>query len=106
MDEGGVAHAVALPDPTQLMSGLFRASLDALVSMRHDEVLELLERVQEETYEQRWSIPVDPAYEHASPPQGLLDVEVWAEDDLEAALKGVDLRWRLDAVLALDDYVD
>ena len=106
MDERGVAHTVALPDPAGLMSDRFRASLDAPISVRRPEVSVLLERMEDGIYEQVSSIPVDGAYERRSPPKELLDDEVWSEQELEAALEQVDLRWRLDAVLALGDYID
>ena len=57
IDQSGVAHTVALPDPTALMDAAFTASVNAL---RHS----------------------DPA-------------------TLKRAIEDVELRWRLDAVMAL-----
>jgi hypothetical protein len=89
------------------MSDRFRESFDLLISRALAAVVDLLERVEERIYEQEmWSLPVDATFEHVPPPQGILDDEVRTEADLEAAIQGVDLRWRLDAVMALTDYVD
>jgi len=107
IDERGVAHTVTLPDPTELMSGTFRRAFDALISVNRVVVAALLERVEEQIYEQEiWSLPVDLTFEQMSPPVGVLNGEVWAEGQLEAVLAEVDFRWKLDAVIGLVDYVD
>ena len=105
MDERGVAHTVALPNPAEVMSHRFRASLDVLVSRRQAEVAGVLERLENGIYEKVSSVPVDGAYERRSPPRSLLDDQVWSEQELEAALEQVDLRWRLDALLAVGEYI-
>jgi hypothetical protein len=105
LDERGVAHTVALPNPSELMTDRFKASLDALISAHRGEVADLLERLEEEIYQQVFSIPVDPAYEGLSPPQELLAPEVWSVEDLAVVLSEIDLRWRLDCVCAMGDYL-
>jgi hypothetical protein len=94
MDQRGVAHTVALPDPATLMSDRFRASLDAVVAVRHAEVSALLERMEDGIYKKVSSMHVDGEHELQSPPEELLDGEVWSEQELKAALEQIDLRCR------------
>jgi hypothetical protein len=41
----------------------------------------------------------------AAPPLALLAEPVGTVDDLRQLIRGIDDRWRLDALLALDDYL-
>ncbi|MBS45948.1 MAG: hypothetical protein CMH83_22800 [Nocardioides sp.] len=106
IDETGRGHTVALPDPTEVMSDRFRSSFDGVIGTRGEAVVELLEVLQEEIFDQMLSLPVDAEFEQVAPPLGLLDQDVWSVEELGQYLRSVDLRWRLDAVLALDDYLD
>jgi hypothetical protein len=47
---------------------------------------------------------LESAFEGVSPPPGLLTGSVGSSDELVHALDRIDLRWRLDAVMAVDDY--
>jgi hypothetical protein len=56
------------------------------------------------------SVPIDPGteteFEGRPPPAKVLDGVLAEATDLRSAIDGVDLRWRLDVILALQDYVD
>ena len=69
----------------------------------------LVERRQLVEYDY-WALqPVDEAAEAPfvalPPPIGLFDRRVASLPELEVALAEVDLRWRLDVVLALEDWI-
>jgi hypothetical protein len=109
IDDQGVAHTVALPDPTELMSDEFRRSLDKLIDQRADGVSDLLSAEEDAFYVARMNgVPIDAGerdFEGLAPPQALLDDPVSSLDDLRARILAVDARWRLDVVVALDDYL-
>lgn len=94
LDSDGGIHTVALPDPTDVMSEGFRASLDVLVETNRASVEDLLERAEELLLEEDLgALGTDEAFVGQSPPQALLDGSVSTEAELEQALQGVNLRW-------------
>ncbi|WP_210652162.1 hypothetical protein [Nocardioides sp. SYSU D00065] len=110
IDEQGVAHTVALPEPTDVMSDEFRASLDAILAADREALLLILERAEESVFEEDLAALADPekraVFEALTPPTALLDTALDSPEALAATIEDTDLRWRLDVVLALGDYID
>lgn len=109
-DDEGIPHTVALPDPAEVMSDDFRSGLDALVASHLSEVEDILEVAEAQIFEGDLSALFAPGrdtrFNGAAPPTGLLEGPLSTINDLQDALARVDLRWRLDAVLAVNDYID
>ena len=110
IDERGVAHTVALPKPKEIMTKSFRRSLDSLLHTERAQVETVLAGAEETIYEKGSLEPVDreteAGYEGRTPPVKVLDGALTDANDLRAAIDNVDPRWRLDVVLALQDYAD
>jgi hypothetical protein len=108
IDDAGVAHTVALPNPAELMSDDFRSSVDALLSSSRPGVVELLEAAEERVFDVDLSGLAVAAgaddFQGVAPPRELLHGLFTTHEELRHALELIDLRWRLDAVLALIDY--
>jgi hypothetical protein len=107
IDDDGVTHSVAQPDPTRVMSIDFRESLDRLAVGDRQALRLVVERAEARAYETDWSdLRGSEIHVRAAPPDGLLCGLVASPDDLERAIEQVVPRWRLDAIFALDDYLD
>lgn len=107
LDDAGVAHTVALPDPTDVMADEFRAGLDTLLATDREAVRDAVEQRQDRLLAAGWADLDTPAdLVGAAPPEGLLRGAVSTVRHVEAALDGVSLQWQLDVLLALDDYLD
>lgn len=110
IDADGVAHSVALPDPSHLMSPTFQTALDALLATDREAVVLILEQEETRLFEQDLAALRDPekedVFEGLTPPVSLLDGQVSDSEDVRAALERMDWRWRLDVISALDDYID
>lgn len=107
LDDAEMLHTVALPDPTALMTAGFRDGLDAIRAKHHAVLRAALEAAEEHLYDVDWSnLPRDGVYIAAAPPNDLLHGSVITPHDVAQAIAEVDLRWRLDAVMAITDYVD
>jgi hypothetical protein len=107
IDDDGVTHTVALPDPTRVMSDDFRASLDALVAGDRDALRVIVEHAEMRAHEADWSDLVGSEIHVAAPaPVDLLQGRLATPDDVAHAIDQVVPRWRLDVILALDDYLD
>jgi hypothetical protein len=107
VDDEGVCHTVALPDPTVLMSEAFRASLDQLLTAAREEVAKAVEMEEVRFYEGGLGPPPNESEAHfvgVAPPE-LLTEPVKTIADLTSLLGRLDYRWRLDALVALDDYL-
>lgn len=108
-DNRGIYHTVALPDPTTLMSDVFRASLDRLVADERAAVAEMIESEENRFYEEPRELlegtADDGGYVEAVPPTGLMTGTVATTGELQVAIQSIDRRWRLDALMALDDYI-
>lgn len=103
--EGGL-HTVALPDPTEIMSSDFRRGLDVLARADPEALRDALGLWEEALLLSDWS-GLEKA-EHlvgATPPVDLLRGRPCTVRDVAGAVEAVDLRWRLDVVMALDDYL-
>ena len=110
VDVDGVCHTVAQPNPTELMSDVFRRSLERLVDESAEELAALLSS-EENSFilEERRRSPSDVeelAFQGARPPLGLLVAAVESVDELRSRVLEIDRRWRLDLITALDDWVD
>lgn len=107
VDQAGVAHTVAMPDPTWLMSDEFLDSLDAMAGLARTAVQNVIDDAALRVYETDLSGLGESATHVAlTPPQGLLHGHGVTADDVALAIDRVELRWRLDAITALDEYLD
>ena len=107
IDQDGVAHTVALPRPTWVMSAEFRVALDGLLASHRPELERLVEDVEARTVEALPRVSDDEAaWEGVAAPRALLRRRAASVRDVRLELERVVPRWRLDAVLALGDYVD
>jgi hypothetical protein len=108
IDDEGVLHTVALRDPTDVMTDEFRAGLDAIAASHRAALRGIVERAENRVYDADW-FPLKTDQEvhiAAAPPVGLLQGRVVKPEDVTKAIDQVDARWRLDAIMALDDYLD
>jgi hypothetical protein len=110
VDEEGVAHTVALPKPQQLMTTSFRRARDELLHSHRTRLDELLAEAEDALLTEGALAPDEPEvrahFEGRPPPVKVLRGEPETPEDLAEAIGQVEARWRLDAVLALQDYVD
>lgn len=108
IDVKGVCHTVALPDPAELMSDEFRHGLDRLISERGEEISDLVSTEEERFYREHAAGPVsgpeESGFEGLTPPLGLLRGSVTTVEELSARIGAVEHRWRLDVLVALDEY--
>lgn len=109
VDDQGVCHTAALPDPTERMSDDFRRSLDQLIVRAQEDVAEAIEIEETLFFEERAGLLVwdsaEAEFEGAAPPKGLMAEPVGTVADLRQLIREIDSRWRLDALLAVDDYL-
>jgi hypothetical protein len=107
IDDENVAHTVALPDPTVVMTDEFRTSLDTIADGNRAALQGIVESAEMRAYASDWS-DMNGAETHASvaPPGDLLKGRIVRPEDLASAIEQVDLRWRLDVIMALDDYME
>jgi hypothetical protein len=109
VDDQGVCHTVALPDPTKLMSLAFRRSLDQLLARGQEAVATAIE-AEEILFYEEWERSPSQEFNEAkfvsvAPPVALMIGPVGTITELRGLLCEVNLRWRLDALAALDDYL-
>ena len=109
VSEDGVAHTVSLPKPQQLMTEKFRLALDHLHSTLPVQVEKVLDEAEDSLFSDGGMTPDDPdafaQYEGCPPPVKILRGHLTSPEDLAASLDRVERRWRLDAVMALQDYI-
>ena len=106
--EDGVMHTVALPDPTTAMTETFVDSLDSLGPDARISLLDALEGEQENLSDQTFtgvvpSAPTNP--DDDAIPVGYLDGHFSSPSHVMSYLKGLDPQWRLDAYLAVEEYL-
>ena len=110
IDVDGVAHSVALPDPSDLMSAEFQAGLEALLSKESAAVSQIVVDEEDRFLDQDLTTLADPekesAFEGLAPPRSLLKGQLSTPDDVRNAIADTDWRWRLDVICALDDYIE
>jgi len=105
VDDDGVCHTVAVPDPTVLMSVAFRESLDRLLATAQEEVVKAVEMEEARFYALDSHAKDDEAAFVGVAPPEVLTEPVSTVADLTSLLGRVDYRWRLDALVAIDDYL-
>lgn len=110
VDEGGVAHTVALPDPSDLMSDGIQAQLRLLAREDAGQLWVELDACEAQVYEEilarHWDPESEAEYVRAPPPVGLLAGWIATPKDLHDVLTRTDLRWRLDVICAVGDFID
>ena len=106
VDDLGVAHTASLPDPTHVLSDDFRADLDSIALSDPDALQDVIGLAEEQVYETGWlELSVSDEYVGATPPAALLRGRPANASDVASAIARTDVRWRLDVILALDDYL-
>lgn len=109
IDGDGVSHSIALPHPTDLMTDEFRTSLDVLRAQARPAVMQVVDDELDRFFDQDLTALSEPegvsAFEGQAPPMHLLDGQLRAPEDVRAAIANIDLRWRIDVIEALADYV-
>ncbi|WP_418057695.1 hypothetical protein [Pimelobacter simplex] len=105
IDSDGVSHTVAVPDPGELMDRSFHESLEALfLAGEADDLLQWVECEQEALLETGLKRTESEGQFVGRPaPKGLLAGTFDDLAGLARVLSRIDLRWRLDALLALED---
>jgi len=89
------------------MAHEFREGLDSLVLGEHKGLQDLVEEAELRLLRADWShLTRSDAYVEMTPPADLLQGAVKTLRNLVDAIERVDERWRLDAVLAIEDYID
>lgn len=106
IDQAGVARTAAPVAPTDVMAEDFRTDLDALAVLDPYALLVVIAEADERIQEFGWSgLSTSEEYVGAPPPAGLLCGRLHGPDDVAAAIERTELRWRLDVIKALDDYL-
>ena len=109
IDDQGVYHTAAVPDPAELMSEEFRRSLDRLLMLDPRGVAEAVDIEEMHFYEEGTKLVAQGSGEAdfvgVAPPTDLMAEVVENVTDLRRLLHAIDDRWRLDALAALDDYI-
>lgn len=104
----GRANTVALPDPTSAMTSEFVESLRGLEPHGRNVLSTMVEDAQEEFFDLLDDVaPTEPT----SPDEDALPVDYLrgaftTAEDIADYLKQIDPRWRLDALMAVEDYLD
>ena len=92
------------------MTKTFRHSVDSLLRTERVQVATVLAAAEAAILKHGLGEPIDPGteteFEGRPPQRKILDGVLAEAKDLRSAIDAVDLRWRLDVVLALQDYVD
>jgi hypothetical protein len=105
----GVAHTVALPDPTYAMTPEFVESLDRLDASERQRLTSLITVSMNVVFDARPE-DVDPvdleSTEWDALPDGYLHGSYPTARDLITYLGEIEARWRLDSLEAVDDYLD
>ena len=103
----GVAHTVALPRPSELLTEHALSAFENLRKGLGDEPLqELLEGEESAIFDDTPASDTDDSFVGISPPRAVLDGDVSTADLLVATVRAMDPRWRLDVVLALQDLIE
>jgi len=109
VDNQGVCHTVAWPAPADLMSEDFRQALDRLRGEQAEVVMDLVAAEEDRFYKEQTAFsvsgPEERRFEGVAPPAQLMDRPVETVEELRLLILEIDRRWRLDALIALDDYL-
>jgi hypothetical protein len=103
----GRAHTVALPDPTIAMTPEFVESLRALEPDARIALAASLDEAQEEFFDLFHDVdPTEPAStDEDGLPGAFLQGTFGSAKDIAQYLNEIDVHWRLDALLAVEDYL-
>ena len=108
MTADGVAHTAALPDPTWGMDNSFVGSLEALSDDDRDALVDAVTELEDQLFElpamREGSQALAPEAEQL--PQGHLTGNFGSVDEIASYLGSLHLAWRLDALLAVKDFLD
>ncbi len=103
IDDGGVAHTVALTDPTNVISDDFRKALDAIAQSGVEALRRVVRQAEKQLYGAGWlEVSTSEEYVGAAPPVDLLRGHPLAAREVSDAIEQTDLRWRLDVIMALE----
>lgn len=103
----GVAHTVALPSPSELLTEHALSAFENLRKGLGDEPLQgILEDEESAIFDDTLAPDTDDTFVGISPPRAVLAGDVSTVDLLVATVRAMDPRWRLDVVLALQDLID
>lgn len=109
-DEQGVFHSVALPEPRSIMAPEFADSLQELISKKRirRRLIRQLDRAEIELVSEAGPLEdvVVGELRGAMPGEILLAAAVCSIDDVLREIAQVAFRWRLDALMAVADFVD
>lgn len=110
VDDRGVFHTVALPEPTDLMALDFRDSFAVLVANDvaavEAVVTDEADRFYKEARGYLLGTNVEFDYCELIPPRDLVRGNVHDLSHLRRQIREVEWRWRLDVLTAIEDYVD
>lgn len=103
----GRQHCIALPDPTDVLTGPALASYAALVGATDRDVLEVwLDDRLLDLHDASFEPDPEGLFFERVPDVGLLDGDLSTLPGLAAALAAIDPRWQVDLVLALRAILD
>lgn len=108
-DEDGVCHTAAVPDPATLLGARGVELLSGLAGSELEGVRDVLDSLEQEVYDSVEATDVEPQVESSFvghiPDFELVDEHCSSGDELIQALRLVDLRWKLDMLMAAGDVV-
>lgn len=89
------------------MTEAFRLSFDALVRADPDALEDVIDAAEDTAFSHDWSeLGGNDQFVGAAPPVEILRDELKSASDLADALKQVEPRWQLDAILAVSHYLN
>ena len=109
MNEQGVAQTAALPKPNEIMTKSFRRGLDAVVRADPQGVEDALAKAEEQFFDIEMAPPdvaAEAPFVGLPPPVKILRGPIVDAEGVTAGIARVDERWRLDVILALEDYTE
>jgi hypothetical protein len=108
IDDNGVCHTVALPEPRMLMSDAFQQSLERTLTRDREELASAIELEQVRVFgmvKRRVRSADESDFAAAIPPPNLLSQQFNSVNELQRLIRQVDFRWRLDALEAIEDCI-
>ena len=104
-------HTVAVPHPEELFTEPALETLVALLAdLGMDAIDEIVETAETNIFELFLDTKVDldaeAPFAEAAAPIEIFSALVYTRDQLAAAIDDIDLRWRLDVLMALQDLAD
>jgi hypothetical protein len=106
MDADGIAHTVSLPDPSRAMAPETVASLDALSEDERARLVDALDARWEALLASSPEVGAALAPEGAPLPDGSVTGVISCVEDAIDVVDAAEDAWRLDVLLAIQDYVE